>query len=223
VVSSEWSEEDAVSALALAAALLALAAAPPAAPLEPGVAARVNGVAISTERLDRYFEDFLAESGRNVAAIRSPAAYKALRQQALERLVETELLWQESQRRRRLATRAEVDAALAEVRASFKRPGAFEQRLSRGGFTEASYAEWLRVQLSIRRLVQEEIVPRVKVTDADVDTAREEARVTRPDLPEEQANRLARERAAQQKAEAALAERIQALRAQATIELARTR
>jgi parvulin-like peptidyl-prolyl isomerase len=207
---------------AAAAVLLALAAPSPRA-LEPGVAARVNGVAITTERLDRYFEDFLAESGRNVAAIRSPTAYAALRQQALERLVDTELLWQESQRQRRLATRAEVDAALAEVRAAFRRPGAYEQRLSRGGFTEASYAEYLRVQLSIRRLVQEEIVPAVKVTEADLDAAREEARRTRPDLPAVEVDRLARGRAASHKAEAALAERLAGLRGKAAIEVARAR
>lgn len=208
-------------ALALAAALLLAASS--VRPLEPGVAARVNGVAISTERLDRYFEDLLAESGRSVAAIRSPAAYAGLRQQALERLVDTELLWQEAQRRERLAGQAEIDAALREVRAGFKRPGAFEQRLARGGFTEASYAGWLRVQLSIRRLVQEEIVPGVKVTDADVEAAREEARAVRPDLPEDEARRLARERAAGKKAEAALGARLQALRAAATIDLARGR
>lgn len=206
------------------AAVALLAAAPPPPPpgpaLEPGIAARVNGVSITAERLERYFEDFLVEAGRNVAAIRSPSAYRTLRQQALDRLVETELLWQESQRRKRLATKAEVEAALREVRAGFKRPGAFEQRLSRGGFTEATYAEWLRVQLSIRRLVQEEVVPRVEVTDADVDAAREELRATRPDEPEEQARRTAHERAFARKAEAVLAERIQGLRAQARIEVA---
>lgn len=207
-------------ACAVVAAAPARAGAAPARPLEPGVAARVNGVAVSVERLDRYFEDFLAESGRNVAAIRSPAAYRALRQQALERLVETELLWQEAQRRRRLASRAEADAALAEVRAGFKRPGAFEQRLSRGGFTPASYAEWLRVQLSIRRLVQEEIVPAVKVSDGELAAARDEARRTRPDVDGPEVTRLARELAARHKAEEALARRIQALREQATLELA---
>jgi peptidyl-prolyl cis-trans isomerase C len=181
----------------------------------------VNGVVISTERLDRYFEDFLAESGRSVAAIRSPNAYEALRGQALARLVDSELLWQEARKRKRLATQPEVDAALAEVRAGFKRPGAFEQRLSRGGFTEASYSEWLRVQLSIRRLVQEEIVPRAGVTDAEVEAAREEVRITRPDLPEPQARGAAEEKARTRKGEAALAEWLERLRAAATIELAR--
>jgi hypothetical protein len=213
-----------VTPLPLAAALVALAVtAPVPRALEPGVAARVNGVAITSERLDRYFEDFLADAGRNVAAIRSPKAYEGLRRQALERLVDTELLWQEAQRRRIGATRPEAEAALAEVRAGFKRPGAFEARLSRGGFTEASYIEWLRVQLSIRRLVQEEIVARVTVTAAEEDAAREEVRASRPDLPEAEARRAAHEQALAQKAQETLAARIRGLREVAVLELPGTR
>jgi hypothetical protein len=209
--------------LALAALVVVALTASPGRALEPGIAARVNGVAITTERLDRFFEDFLADSGRSVAAIRSPTAYEGLRRQALDRLVDTELLWQEAQRRRLLATRPEVEAALAEVRAGFKRPGAFEARLARGGFTVASYGEWLRVQLSIRRLVQEEIVARVTVTAAEVDAARAEASASRPDLPEAAASGAARERAVARKAEGLIAERLRGLREAATIEGVRPR
>jgi len=165
-------------------ALAVLAAAPPAArAAEQGVAARVNGVAIRTERVERYFEDFLAEKGRNVAAIRSPAAYEALRRQALDKLIEAELLWQEAQKRKVVASKAEVDAALAEVRAGFKQPGAFERRLERGGFTLDGYAEYMRQQVSIRKLVQKEVVARVSVSDADVHAYFEAnpGRFTRPE------------------------------------------
>lgn len=134
----------------------------------PGVAALVNGVPIRAERFERYFEDFLAEKGRSVAAIRSPTAYNALQREALDKLVDTELLWQEAKRRKVLASQAEVDAALAEVKAGFKAPAAFERRLERGGFTAASYVEYLRQQLSIRKLVQQRVVSRLSVRDAEV-------------------------------------------------------
>lgn len=121
---------------------------------EPGVAARVNGVAIPAARLERWFEEYLASKGRSVAAIRSPAAYRTLHREALDQLVEAELLWQEAQRAGLVATEAEAAAAVAEIRAAFPRPGAFERRLARGGFTEESYASFVRQQLSIRRLVE---------------------------------------------------------------------
>ncbi len=157
-----------LSAFLAAAPAAAAAGEPgPAAPFEPGVAARVNGVPIRTERLERYFEDYLAEKGRSAVAIRSPAAYGVLHREALDKLIDGELLWQEAQRKKLLASKAEVEAALAEVRAGFKAPGAFQRRLERGGFTEASYAEYLRQQLSIRKLVQQRIVARVAVPDAE--------------------------------------------------------
>lgn len=174
-----------VPVVLLAAALPAARAGEPrpAAPLEAGVAARVNGVPIRTERLERYFEDYLAEKGRSAAGIRSPAAYGALHREALDKLIDGELLWQEAQKKKLLASKAEVDAALAEVRAGFKAPGAFERRLERGGFTEASYVEYLRQQLSIRKLVQQKIVARVAVPDAEVRAYFEAnpARFTRPE------------------------------------------
>lgn len=167
------------------ALLLAFAAAHrPAAALEPGVVARVNGAPITAQRLERFFEDRLAEKGRAVASIRSPAAYAALRREALDRLVDAEVLWQEAQRAGLLATRAEVEAALAEVRAGFTRPGAFERRLERGGFDEETYREHLRRQVSIRKLVQRDVVAKVTVSDAEI-RAHYEAHPERFSAPEQ--------------------------------------
>jgi peptidyl-prolyl cis-trans isomerase C len=167
----------------LVVALSLLAAFPAARADDSLVAVRVNGVAIGRERVERYFEDYLAEKGRSVAGIRSPAAYEGLYREALEKLVEAELLWQEAERRKLVAPRAEVDAALAEVRAGFKTAEAFRSRLERGGFTEATYADYLRKQLSIRKLVQKEIVARVEVRDDEVHEFYEAnpARFTRPE------------------------------------------
>lgn len=163
------------------AALLAVTAAARAD--VPGVAARVNGVEIPVARLERWFEEYLAEKGRNVAAIRSPAAYRALHREALDRLVEAELLWQEARRLGLVATDAEVEAAVAAVRAGLSRPGAFERRLERGGFTAETYAAHVRQQLSIRKLVQREVAGSVKVTPEEVRALYEERApgLTRPE------------------------------------------
>jgi hypothetical protein len=158
----------------------------PAAAGETGVAARVNGVVIGAERAQRFFEDYLAEKGRNVAAIRSPTAYETLWKESLARLVEAELLWQEAQRHGLSATKADVDAALAGIRASFPTPGAFERRLERAGFTAESYEEYLRRQLSIRRLVQERIAANLSAPEArdalarEIEALRQRARIEIP-------------------------------------------
>lgn len=122
-----------------------------------GLAARVNGRPITNERLERFFEEYAAEKGRNVAAIRQPGAFKRLKREALEALVEQEVLHQEAERRRLTATEAEAEQAVAVLRSQFTKPGSFERKLRRGGFDEQSYREYVRRQLSIRRVLDQEV------------------------------------------------------------------
>src|SRR3954466_12629351 len=93
----------------------------------PGVAhgmgvpiiARVNGVDIPTVQFESYFDDWLAESGKNVGAIRSPALYRRFRREALRDMLDQELLWQEAQKQGVVASREDVESALARVRERF--------------------------------------------------------------------------------------------------------
>lgn len=138
------------------------------------LAARVNGAGITRERLDRYFEERLQSQGRPVAGIRSPEAFKALKKEALDALVDRELLWQEARRRKHVAPRKEVEAAMTRFREEIPDPARRRLDLEQAGFTEESYAEYVRQELSIRRLVDRDVVPRVKVSDADVHAFYEE-------------------------------------------------
>lgn len=170
--------------LAALAALLALAApAGPARAQQAGLAARVNGAGIGRERLDRFFEEYAASRGRNVAAIQSPEAYKALVREALDVLVEGELLAQEAARLKLAPEPAAVDKAVADARARFPDATRFRLRLERSGFTEASFAEHVGKQLAIERLVAERIEAAVQVSDAEVHAFYEanRAKLTRPE------------------------------------------
>lgn len=122
---------------------------------EVGVAARVNGVEISIFRLERYFEDYLKEQGRNVGAIRNPNAYKRLKREALDRLIDRELLTQEAVRRGLTVSAEAVAAAKAQVEAGYKTPEAFQRRLREVGFGEADFADYLRRDLLARRALGE--------------------------------------------------------------------
>jgi parvulin-like peptidyl-prolyl isomerase len=151
----------------LAAALVLLAPLRPAAAQDYGTAARVNGVELSIARLNRYFEEFLGERGRSTAAIRSPSAFKELKRQALDQLVDQELLWQEAQRKKLTAPAKEVEAAVRAFRAQFPDERRRQLALERGGFTDETYPAWVRQQLSVARLVERELAPKVRVTRAD--------------------------------------------------------
>ena len=82
------------AAKALIVGLLAGLAMLPA--LAQQVVARVNGVPIVLEQLDRENENVLKERRLHTARMTDPNKFRVLRQEALDRLVQVELLWQEA-------------------------------------------------------------------------------------------------------------------------------
>lgn len=156
-----------VRAVAWAAALLWASAAAHAQLHAAGVAAKVNGVPISAERLERGFEEYLRERQLNIGAMRSPQRVKSLKREALDLLIDQELLWQEAQRRGLLAEPAAVDEAAAALRRAFPSDEAFAARLRTEGYDEASYRTHLRRLLTARRVL-EEASNAVSVDDAAI-------------------------------------------------------
>lgn len=115
-------------------------------------AARVNGVTINLMRLERYFTEYLQAQGRAVASIRNPTLYKRLRGQALDELIDKELLWQESQRQGIHISDEQVSAQVGEIEAAFGSPALFERRLADAGFDRAEYADYMRHEMAAQQV-----------------------------------------------------------------------
>lgn len=115
-------------------------------------AARVNGVEISITRLERYFAEYLQDQGRALTSIRSPSLYKRLRNQALDELIDKELLWQEAQRRGIVISDETVSARVGEVEQAFGNPAVFERRLADAGFDRAGYADYTRHEMAAQQV-----------------------------------------------------------------------
>jgi peptidyl-prolyl cis-trans isomerase SurA len=193
----------------LAAAPLTLAGLP---------VARVNGVAIDRAQLDRAFADHAARKGRNVAAIQSPNAFRQLMREALDLLVDEELLAQEAVRRGHHPSAEEVARAVAEARARLTGPAQFEIMLERDGLTEATFADRLAREVAVDRLVTREIAPGLEVADAEVHAWYVANRAS-VGQPEEAAREVIRQRLLAGKTRAAVRARVEALRRAATIEI----
>lgn len=204
------------AATALAAAcVLGLAA--PAGAQEVGIAARVNGAEISVFRLERHFEDYLRLQGRNVAAIRNPEVFKRLRREALDQLIDKELLWQHAQRRGIVVADADLRQAREAIAAGYADRDAFRRRLQQAGFDDAGYDAYLRRELAARRALAE-LIGSVTVSDEEV-----ERTLAREPAPAGMDTGAAQQQvrdylAARRRAEAARAA-LQQLRATAGIEL----
>lgn len=115
-------------------------------------AARVNGVDIGVLRLERYFSEYLEAQGRALSSIRNPTLYKRLRSQALDELIDKELLWQEAQRRGIAISDEQVAAQVGEVEAAFGSPALFERRLADAGFDRPAYADYMRQELASQQV-----------------------------------------------------------------------
>ncbi|QXI40703.1 SurA N-terminal domain-containing protein [Pseudomonas xantholysinigenes] len=114
-------------------------------------AARVNGVEIGVLRLERYFSEYLQAQGRALTSIRNPTLYKRLRDQALDELIDKELLWQEAQRQGIEVSDAQVQAQVGELEAAFGSPAVFERRLQEAGFDRSSFADYTRHELAAQQ------------------------------------------------------------------------
>lgn len=111
-------------------------------------AARVNGVEIGVLRLERYFSEYLVAQGRALASIRNPNLYQRLREQALDELIDKELLWQEAGRLGIVIDDQQVDAHIAGLQAAFGSPALFERRLQEAGFDRPGFADYTRHELA---------------------------------------------------------------------------
>jgi parvulin-like peptidyl-prolyl isomerase len=115
-------------------------------------AARVNGEEISAFRLERYFAEFLEDQGRAVASIRSPKAYKQLRQKALDALIDKELLWQEALKRGVVISDEVVQNQIDQTRQAIGGAEVFTRRLADAGFDEAGFTEYTRRELAAQQV-----------------------------------------------------------------------
>lgn len=156
-------------ALGFTAALLALALC--AAGAQAGddkVAAKVNGATIAQEKVDRTVETMLASQGIDVAAVQDQAQLAELKRRVLEALIVQELLWQEAEDKKLVASDAQVAARVSEAKQKAGSEQDYEKRLEEAGFTAEAFEEDVRRQLSVERLIQEDIAKDLSVSDAEV-------------------------------------------------------
>ena len=118
----------------------------------PGVAVRVNGIDISNERFDAFYQEYRRPYGINVAG-RGDHLQRLtqLRREAMDLMIEQELVGQAAEARDIEVTAAEVDAALHEISEPFKTAEEFTRRIQSEGFTEDSYRERIERMLAAKK------------------------------------------------------------------------
>lgn len=134
----------------------------------PGTAARVNGTEITNFRLERHFEEYLAGQRRHVSSMINPRVYKKLKREALDQLIERELLWQAARGAGVTVPDDDVRAALQALQAQLKSREAFLHKLEQAGFDEPRYADYVRQALAGTKYLQVRTAESSAVSDTDV-------------------------------------------------------
>jgi peptidyl-prolyl cis-trans isomerase C len=147
--------------------MLALLAAAPLAHgqgIYPGDAVRVNDETISYQRFQGFYVEYRNSKGVQVGARGDQLELlKELRIEAMDLMVEQELVAQAAEKEAIEAEAAEVDKHLDEMRAVFDSDHQFRMKLENDGFTEESYRRHIG-----RMMAAKMYLDRIRVDASDV-------------------------------------------------------
>jgi peptidyl-prolyl cis-trans isomerase C len=162
-----WPGIGALSAWALALSI-AIAAAGAGEALPPDqVAAKVNGVPITTQELTRSFQAHVQVPYAMVQD--DPRAQEVLRQ-ILDNLIDRELLLQEAKARKMSVPSQELDAELDQLVKRFPSKEAFDEALKAQNISLEALKKDMEGQMLRRRLMKQEVFDKVSVNPNDYQT-----------------------------------------------------
>ena len=129
--------------------------------------ARVNGVVITRRDFQieyRQAVDKHADEGQPV----NEAYIAGIRRAVIQRMVEEELLFQESGRLGIAVSTEEVDNRIAAARARFDSERAFTQEITRLHMDESQYRRKLHRQMAIDRVIERQVMPSLAVSETEI-------------------------------------------------------
>ena len=128
-----------------------------------GVAAEVNGHAITTAELDKIYQtqypEPIEESNEDQV--------KAQRLDLLGKMITNEIMWQQAEKLGLTATDADIDTEVNKSRAPYTKDE-FDKQLAARHMTMTDLRTQLRRELTVSKLINREITSHIIITDADV-------------------------------------------------------
>lgn len=156
--------------------------------LEEGVAAEVNNVVITKREMDKvvkYMEEF--HKSHKDQAQNLPADFK---KEALERLIERELLYQEAKKGNAKADTKKIDEVLASFKKQFKTPDELKKYLETEGISEEFIKADIERQLLIQQFLETEFANKIKVSKEEIDAYSKEHPESKEDTEQLKASHI---------------------------------
>jgi parvulin-like peptidyl-prolyl isomerase len=136
----------------------------------PGNAVRVNGVDVSYQRFMGLYQEHQRARGVAIAARGDQLPLLTeLRKEAMDMLIEQELIIQAAAARGIEVSADEIDAAWADLSEPFDSKQQFLLRLDTEGYTEDSYREHLQRMIAAKKYLDDIRIEAVQVSDAELE------------------------------------------------------
>lgn len=150
----------------------------------PGDAVRVNGETVSYQRFQGFYIEYRNSKGVAVGARGDQLELLTqLREEAMDLLIEQELVAQAAEREGIEADPALVDATVAEASDVFPNADSFRMKLEGEGFTEESFRRHVGRMIAAKEYLDRIRADAADVSDTEVETyyAQNERRLTMPE------------------------------------------
>ena len=136
----------------------------------PGDAVRVNGVDVSYQRFMGLYQEHQRDRGVAIAARGDQLPLLTeMRKEAMDMLIEQELIIQAAAARGIEVTAEEIDAAWADISEPFDGKQRFMLRLDTEGYTEDSYRDHLKRMIPAKKYLDEIRMQAMQVSDEELE------------------------------------------------------
>jgi peptidyl-prolyl cis-trans isomerase C len=135
-----------------------------------GPAVTINDVEVPRSKVQAQADHLINQRGIGSGGITQPSAYRKIQEEVIEQIVVQELLWQEAQRRGTVVGDDEVDRELDRLKSSFESELAFTFKIEEGGFTEQTFRENIRQQMSVQGMIANDITESITVDATAIET-----------------------------------------------------
>jgi peptidyl-prolyl cis-trans isomerase C len=134
-----------------------------------GNVAVVNGVAITQDDFDRELMG-IEEQSANRGEKLDDARLSEIKKRILEKLIESELLYQESQKMGFKVEDAMVDEQFAKFKEQFPNDEEFNKELVKAKLSEASLKSQIKQVMTIQQLIDKEFIQKITVSEEELKT-----------------------------------------------------
>src|SRR6195256_5973123 len=128
-----------------------------------GVAATVNGRAITFAELDKQYQN--SQFGQSEHPSEDQVSIQRL--EVLRTLIDNEIMLQRAEQRGLMATDSDVDAKFSDLKAPYTQEE-FQKQLNERKMTVEDLKAQLRRDLSVQKLLNKETTSRISISDKDI-------------------------------------------------------